>query len=98
LLGIGGGGSSSASPSVNRPVARASALPTATPAPSQHVYIIKSKDTLSKVANMFGITLEELLAANPDIKNPDKIALGQQIIIPAAGAGGTARPSGSAAP
>ena len=44
--------------------------------------MIKQKDTLSKVAKRFGVTLEDLLAANPDIKNPDKISIGQQIIIP----------------
>ena len=50
--------------------------------------MIKEKDTLSKVAKRFGITLDELLAANPDIKNPDKISIGQQIIIPHPGRGG----------
>ena len=34
------------------------------------------------MAKRFGITLDELLAANPDIKDPDKISIGQQIIIP----------------
>jgi LysM repeat protein len=37
---------------------------------------------LSKVARTFGVTLEELLAANPAIKDPNKIALGQEIVIP----------------
>jgi nucleoid-associated protein YgaU len=98
LLGIGGGGSSSPSPSGSRPAATATPG-IATPAlPSAQVYVIKSKDTLSKVAKMFGITLAELLAANPDIKNPDRIALGQQIIIPVPSSGGSAGPSGSAAP
>ena len=47
--------------------------------------MIKEKDTLSKVANKFGIGLDELLAANPEIKNPDKISVGQSIIIPLPG-------------
>ena len=34
------------------------------------------------MAKRFGITLDELLAANPDIKDADKISIGQQIIIP----------------
>ena len=58
--------------------------------------MIKEKDTLSKVAKRFGITLDELLAANPDIKNPDKISIGQQIIIPLPAEDG-AEPSESAA-
>jgi hypothetical protein len=93
LLGIGG--SPSASPSPSRPVATAKPSPTPIPAPSAQVYVIKTGDTLSKVAKRYNLTLEELLAANPDIKNPDKIALGQQIVIPLPG---TAAPSGSAAP
>ena len=42
------------------------------------------------------------MAANPTIKNPNRIAEGQQIIIPVPPAqgpiGGSAAPSGSAAP
>lgn len=98
LLGVGGGGaSSSASPTGSAPIVTASASPTTPPAPTQQVYIIKAKDTLSKVAKLFGITLEELLAANPEITNPDKISLGQQIVIPAPGFG-PSTPPGSAAP
>ena len=45
--------------------------------------MIKEGDTLSKVARSFGLTLEELLAANKDtIKNPDRIVVGDEIIIP----------------
>jgi LysM repeat protein len=98
LLGIGGGTSSgSPSPSANGPVVTPIPTITPVPAPTQQTYTIKKGDTLSKVANTFGITLAQLLAANPAIKNPDKVALGQQIIIPVP-SGGTASPSGSAAP
>jgi LysM domain len=97
LLGIGGGGSPAGSPSPSSPVATASAEITPQPAPTAQVYVIKQKDTLSKVATRFGITLDELLAANPDIKNPDKISIGQQIIIPLPVEDGAA-PSDSAAP
>jgi hypothetical protein len=97
LLGIGGGGSPGGSPSASPPAATASAEITPQPAPTAQVYVIKQKDTLSKVATRFGITLDELLAANPDIKNPDKISIGQQIIIPLPVEDGAA-PSDSAAP
>jgi LysM repeat protein len=66
------------------------------------VYTLKKGDTLSKIATKNGLTIEELLAANPDIKNPNKVAEGQQIIIPTPSAeppaevGGS--PSASAAP
>jgi LysM repeat protein len=53
------------------------------PAPTPVLYTIKKGDTLSKVAKAHGITIEELLAANPAIKNPDRISEGQQITIPA---------------
>jgi LysM repeat protein len=61
-------------------------------------YTIKSKDTLLKVAKSFGITLEQLLAANPQITNPDKIGLGEVIVIPDKSASSSAAPSGSAGP
>ena len=101
IIGIGGGGSSSsASPSGSRPAATRSAAPTVEAAPTPVVYVIKKGDTLSKVANKFGVDLDALLAANPTIKDPNKISLGQQIVIPTAAApstGATAAPSPSTA-
>jgi LysM repeat protein len=83
LLGIGGGGSSSPAPSGSGAAPTASASPTVPPAPTPQVYVIKEGDTLSKVAKRFGVTLDALLAANKDtIKNADKIAVGDTIIIP----------------
>jgi LysM repeat protein len=83
LLGIGGGGSSSPAPSGSGAAPTASASPTVAPAPTPQAYVIKEGDTLSKVAKKFGVTLDALLAANKDtIKNPDKIAVGDTIIIP----------------
>ena len=54
------------------------------PAPTPSVYTIKKGETLSKIAADHGITIEELLAANPTIKDPNKISEGQQIILPVA--------------
>lgn len=45
-------------------------------------YKIKSGDTLSQIAKKEGITLRALLAANPSIKNANKIQAGQSITIP----------------
>ena len=105
LIGIGGGGgsSASASPSASRPVSSASDAPTIAPGPTQLTYVIKKGDTLSKVANKFHVDLADLLAANPDIKDPNRVSLGQEIIIPSAAAGSPAataktKASGSAAP
>jgi hypothetical protein len=97
LLGIGGGGGPGASSSPSQQVATPSPEITPVPAPSAQVYVIKQKDTLSKVAKRFGITIEEILAANPEIKDADKISIGQQIIIPLP-AGDETAPSASAVP
>lgn len=42
-------------------------------------YIVKKGDTLSKIAKANGITLATLLRLNPQIKNKDKIFVGQEI-------------------
>ncbi|MCL5982102.1 MAG: LysM peptidoglycan-binding domain-containing protein [Firmicutes bacterium] len=46
------------------------------------VYIVRRTDSLSKIADKFGFTLEELLAVNPQIKNPRLIISGQRINLP----------------
>ena len=57
--------------------------PTPVPEPTAQTYIIKKDDTLLKIAKKFDLTLEELLAANKEtIKDPNKITVGQEIIIP----------------
>jgi LysM repeat protein len=83
LLGIGGGGGgASPSPSSSAQVS-ASPSPTAVPEPTPQVYVIKEGDTLSKIAKRNDITLDQLLAANKDtIKDPDRISVGDEIIIP----------------
>jgi hypothetical protein len=94
LLGFGGGGKSSPSPSAGAPRASASVGPTVRPQPTPLVYVIKQGDNLLKVAKKFNVPLEDLLAANKDtITNPDKIAIGDQIIIPTSppGSGGASQ-------
>jgi LysM repeat protein len=86
LLGVGGGdgdGGPTASPSASQAAPSASQAPTAPPEPTAQVYLIKAGDTLSKVATAFDLTLEELLAANPQITDPDKVGIGDEITIPA---------------
>jgi hypothetical protein len=102
LLGFGGGGTSSPSPSASAPRASASVGPTVRPQPTPLIYVIKQGDNLLKVAKKFNVTLEDLLAANKDtITNPDKIGIGDQIIIPtpSPGSGGASTaPSASVSP
>jgi LysM repeat protein len=98
LLGVGGDDSPTASRSPSPSPSR-SIAPTATPVPTPTVYIIKPGDTLRRIAIANGISFEELLAANPGIKDPNKILVGQQIVIPAPSPaipndfGGSAEPS-----
>ncbi len=84
LFGFGrdDGGSPNASPSASVAVATPSASPTAVPAPTPQVYVIVGGDTFTKIANKFGLTVEQLKAANPDIKNINKISVGDSVIIP----------------
>jgi spore coat assembly protein SafA len=48
----------------------------------ENTYIVKKGDTLWDIAQRFGVSLQELLKANPQIKNPDLIYPGQEIRIP----------------
>jgi LysM repeat protein len=100
LLGLGGSNNgASPSPSVAA-TPSASLEPTPSPVATPVTYTIKKGDTLSKIAAAHGLTLDQLMAANPTIKDPNKISEGQQIIIPAPQeeSGGSAAPSESAAP
>jgi LysM repeat protein len=85
LLGVGGrdpgGVSSSASPSAA--ALTPTPAPTPIPDPTPQIYVIKSGDTLSRIAREFNVTLDALLEANKDrISNPNRIAVGDEIIIP----------------
>ncbi len=96
--GTNPGAAVSPSPSAGSSAA-ASVAPATPAAPTPQVYVIKQGDTLSKIAKKFGITIDELLAANTTtIKDPNKIGLGQQIIIPVPGESPEASPAPSASP
>jgi LysM repeat protein len=84
LKGLGGGGgqaSPTPAPSASV-VPTAKPGPTAVPTPAQVVHTVKSGDTLSKIAALYGVTMEQILAANPTITNANKIAIGDRIVIP----------------
>lgn len=67
-------------------------LATAGPSPTPQAYAVRANDTFLGIALAFGLTREELAAANPGL-NPDLLSIGQSILIPAPGAGGgTATP------
>lgn len=53
-------------------------IPTPTPA---GLYVVQPDDTLSKLAEDFGTTVEELMAAN-NLTDPNAIQAGQTLLIP----------------
>jgi len=53
------------------------------PSPTPIVYIVKTGDTLSKIAKAYGVTLDALIAANKaTLPDPDKLQIGDELIIP----------------
>lgn len=55
---------------------------TPTPEPAFEIYVVQSGDTLAKIAQEFGVTVEAILEANPEIEDPSRIVVGQEIRIP----------------
>jgi LysM repeat protein len=79
----GPGATESPDPSASvRGSARPSVVPSVVATPKQTTYTVKAGDTLSSIAKRFKITVDQLLAANKQIKNPDKIAIGDVLVIP----------------
>ena len=104
-LGGGGGGSSAEGPDSSK-IATAT-LPAQLPpvrilgesivsTGGRRTYTIRTGDTLSAVADRFGITLDELLAVNADI-DPTGLVAGDTINLPETSGSPAATPSGSAA-
>ena len=67
--------------------------PTSTP----FLYQIQSGDTLLVIANRYNVTLDDLLAANPEI-DPNFLIVGEEIIIPTGGESLAAFPSPTPVP
>ena len=58
-------------------------IPGSSPA-SGPAYVVQRGDTLTAIANRFGVSLASLEAANPQISDPDRIFRGQIITTSAA--------------
>ena len=85
LLGIGDDGSrtgTDATPSATIAAVTPTPAITAVPAPTPQLYVVAQGDTMSKIAKRFGVTVEQLLLANPQVKDPNKIAIGDGLTIP----------------
>ncbi|MCX4751435.1 LysM peptidoglycan-binding domain-containing protein [Kitasatospora sp. NBC_01287] len=59
-------------------------LPIVPPRPATRTFTIRKGMTLGGIAVALGTTVAGLLSLNPQISNPDRIAEGQQITVPAA--------------
>jgi LysM repeat protein len=55
-------------------------------------YTVKAGDTLSKIASRNGLTLTQLLQANPQISDPNKIKVGDSLNLPNSNANDGTRP------
>jgi LysM repeat protein len=56
------------------------------------LYVVKPGDTLSKIANNFATTIDEIMAAN-NLSDPNTIQIGQKLTIPSPDPGGAAETS-----
>lgn len=69
---------------------------TAVAGPTPRTYTVRAGDTLFGIAEEFGLTVEQLLAANPDIVDANYVIVGQVVVIPDSGSvppGSTAAPA-----
>ncbi len=85
LLGIGGdngGIGTGATPGATIAAATPTPAVTAVPAPTPQLYVVAKGDTMSKIAKRFGVSVEQLLLANPQVKDPNKIKIGDELTIP----------------
>ncbi|SFE22648.1 spore coat assembly protein SafA [Thermoanaerobacter thermohydrosulfuricus] len=58
--------------------------PPVSPEACKTIYTVKPGDSMWSIANMFGVSLDALIRANPQIPDPNLIYPGQQICIPSA--------------
>lgn len=48
-------------------------------------YLVQPGDNLTRIADTFGLTLAELLAANPELSDPNRLQAGITLLIPTSG-------------
>jgi LysM repeat protein len=75
--------------------ASGTSAPAASPTSAETLYIVKGGDTLSGIAQQFGVTVEDLMAAN-GLTDPNVLQVGQTLTIPLGGAAATGEASATA--
>jgi LysM repeat protein len=75
-------------PEISTPAPTATASPTVPPATSTppptatlQVYLVQPGDTLTRIADRFGVSMETLIDAN-NLANPNQLLPGDRLIIP----------------
>jgi len=71
------------------PTATSTATLTPTPNLVPTVYVVRRGDTLTRIARAFGVSVSDLRRAN-NIVNPNRILVGQRLVIPVASPGALA--------
>ncbi len=79
------------------PTTGAAATPASAPRGTSQEYEVQPNDTLSEIADSFGLTSAELAEAN-EIENPDEIQVGDILIIPATASGDDRTPAATPTP
>jgi LysM repeat protein len=64
------------------PTSDVSPSPTPTPTPTPKTYVVKQDDSLRGIAERFQVSMDVIMSANPQIKNPNLIRAGDVLIIP----------------
>ena len=88
ILGVGNppatpGPSQSTAPSQGS-ASESPLVPTPVPEPTQQIYVVQSGDTMSRIANRFGVPLATLCEVNKaTIPDCNKVVIGANVIIPA---------------
>jgi LysM repeat protein len=67
---------------IEGPLIRGTSPPFTVTAPTPITYVVQPGDTLFSIARRFGTTVQAILQANPQIVNPNRIFVGQRIVIP----------------
>jgi hypothetical protein len=82
LLGGGDAGASPTPTATAEVSAAPSVAPTPAPSPTPFTYKVKTGDTLSGIAAKYKVSVDDILAANPDLKDPNRLDVGQVLVIP----------------
>jgi murein DD-endopeptidase MepM/ murein hydrolase activator NlpD len=78
--------SPTATPSYFFPTRAVSLTPTPVPSPTPRTYTVRAGDTFGSIAAKFGVTVDDLIRANPGV-DPNALPIGTVLVIPVGPAG-----------